>query len=84
MVIESDECDTDEQKVVAAGVRKTVHGTLKHEKYMRALFDDAYSHNVCQYSITSKRHTLYTVQKQRVGLIGMCGLYHYILRVCQL
>ena len=70
LVIENDDSETNEQKIVAAGIRKTAHSTLKHERYMRALFDEGYSHNVCQYSIASKKHTLYTIQKQRIGLIG--------------
>ena len=57
----------DDQKLAAAGVKKSVQKLLKHHLYVEALTtSDIY--RITQNTIVSKNHNIYTQRATRIGL----------------
>ena len=57
----------DERKLATAGLRKSTHSTLTHERFLQTLIYKA-PVMAKQKTIVSKAHTLFTVETERIGL----------------
>ena len=65
------------QKLATAGIKQCVHKKLSHDKFLEVLQKNK-SFDITQYTINSKKHTLYTMKKTRTGLSAL-DIKRYIL-----
>lgn len=66
-----------EQKLATAGIKRSVHKMLTHDKFLDVLQNNN-SFNITQTIINSSKHTLYTMKKRRTGLSAL-DVKRYIL-----
>ena len=59
-----------EQKLAAAGVKKSKQHLLKHHKYVEILSEFSRM-NIKQKTISSQAHELYTQEQERIGLSAL-------------
>ena len=69
--------DFSKQKLATAGIQQSAHKRLTHDKFVDILSNNS-SEPITQYSINSKKHTLYTMKKTRTGLSAL-DIKRYIL-----